>query len=807
MSPALPDTSTPDSSVKAPLELRARLTAGAAMWSTPAVPELGAPSLTLADGPMGVASGRVDERDVSTLTPSGVALGASWNVDLVARIGALVGGEAGRLGVDLVLAPNLNLPRSPLAGRAFEMFSEDPLLTGLLGAAWVRGLQSTGAGAVAKHLVCNDSETQRASLNAVVDERPLREVYLAPFKLAAEAGCAGILTAYNRMNGPWCAEHRQVLTDIVKGEWGFEGLTVSDWFGTHSIASANAGLDLEMPGPARFLGTKVAEAVAAGEVAEARLDDAVARIVSTARRFTGPKTPPLAPAEADALLVEAAAAGFTLLRNEGGLLPLVPGADRTVAVIGPNAVSPCFQGGTFAKIAVRPDAPRPLDALRARYGDHCTLLFEPGVDPAPRLPAMPVAPVRDLGDGASQGMTVDYFDNPEFTGPPVASETRATNSLTWFVGMHEMGVWDRPAGVRASGRYTPRQDGPHFFYVGATGSVRLRIDGRIALERELEIAPADIMGVLKSGEADSVEIDLVAGRTVEVTVEFPYRPARVQGLWYGVRGPDKAPELLARAVAAARAADAVILVVGETADSGVESKDRESTALDPGQIALIEAVSAANPRTVIVANVGHAFDTRWEDRAPALLLTWYPGEGFGPALAQVLAGDREPGGRLPVVIARRDADYPAFDLTPDAKGDLLYAEGLGVGWRGLAARGVEPRHGFGAGFGYARFALADARVAPGPDGGVTVSVEVANVSDRTGAEVVQVYRDGPEPALLGFGRVELAPGARARVDVEIPRARFLSWIEGAWRAPGAPVRLKLGRSSRDTPFRLTAAID
>lgn len=797
-----PAPEAPDPIARLPLERRAQLTAGASMWSTAAIPEAGVPSITMADGPMGIASGRVDERDVSRLTPCGTALGASWDEALVRRVGALVGGEAGRLGVDLVLAPNLNLPRSPLAGRAFELYSEDPWLTGRLGVAWIEGLQSTGAGAVAKHLVCNDSETQRNSMNSVADARALREVYLLPFELAAEAGCAGLLAAYNRLNGAWCAEQREVIS-IVKQEWRYTGLTVSDWFGTHStLGSAIGGLDLEMPGPARVFGEHFAKATRDGLVEEARLDDAAARVAATARRFSGPKSAPACDEAIDELLVEAAAAGFTLLRNEGGLLPLAPGSVKTLAVIGPNATAPCFQGGTFAKIAVRPDAPRPLDAVRARFENACDVLYEPGVDPAPRLPALPALPARDLGDDAVSGMTVDYFDNPDLIGPPVASETRAANSLTWFAGMHDCGAWDRDASVRASGRFTPERDGPHRFYAGATGSVRLYVDGELVLEHERELAAADVMGVLKAGDAESVEVPLRAGQPVEIVVEFRYRRARAQGLWYGVRAPDEPAAMLARAVELARRADAVILIVGETSDSGVESRDRTTTALDPGQIALIEAVAAANPRTAIIANVGHAFDTSWEALAPALLLTWYPGEGFGRALAEVLAGDREPGGRMPVSIARRDEDYPAFDLTPDAEGDLVYGEGVRIGYRGLAAAGVAPRHALGSGFGYAGFELSDVAIGSDGRGGFIAQATVWNRSARRGAEVVQVYRDQPELTLIGFAKVTLDPGEKTRISISLERRRFMIWRDGWVPIPGH-VTVRLGRSSADAPFEMT----
>jgi beta-glucosidase len=786
----------------APLELTvdemASLTAGASMWSTAAIPHAGIPALAMADGPMGVAGPRVDERDVSLLTPAPVALGASWDRELVQRIGRLVGGEAIRRKVDLMLAPNLNLARSPLAGRAFEYFSEDPLLCGRLGAAWIQGCQSVGTGAVAKHLVCNDSETARDSMNAVVDERTLREVYLAPFEMAAQAGCAGMLTAYNKVNGAWCAEAGKVVRDVAKGEWKFEGVFMSDWFGTHSTApSLNGGLDLEMPGPARFLGAKSAAAVVEGQVDPERVRDAAERVARTACRFGRDKGAPLPAAEASALLVEAAAAGFTLVRNDDAILPLDTGRFARIAVLGPNASAPCFQGGTFAKIAVRPDALLPLDALRARFGA-AIVAYEPGVDPQPKLPRMPARPARDV-DGCTHGMTLDYFDNPDCAGTPLLSETRDTNSLTWFHGVHAAGALQRPAATRASGVVTATVDGPHRFYIGGTGALRLVVDGVEVFRRDEQLAPGDVMGRLKSGDADCVTVDLRAGQEADVVAELRYTAARCQGLWYGVRGPDSFDAMMARAVAAARAADAVVLVVGETSDASVESKDRVDTRLPAEQVALIEHVCAANPNTIIVTNVGHAFDTRWETRAKAVVHCWYPGEEFGRALAQVLAGDREPGGRMPVTIAQDDADYPALSLQPGATGDLRYDEGVRVGYRGLAARGVNPRQAFGAGFGYTTFALDGATAGPDGADGWTVTVDVRNTGTRAGAEVVQVYRTAPELTLVGFGKVHLAPGETRTVRIAIDRRRLQMW-EGGWTDLPGPVDLLVGRSSADLPF-------
>jgi len=777
---------------------RVAMTAGAAMWSTVGYVESDIPSLSMSDGPMGIASGRVDERDIALLSPCPTALGASWDVALCERVGMLVGGEAIRKGVDMVLAPNLNLARSPLAGRAFEYFSEEPLLAGMLGAAWATGLQSTGTAAVAKHLVCNDSETARDSMNAVVDERTLREVYLLPFELCAQAGAGGMLAAYNKVNGQWCAEQHHVITTIVKGEWGYQGLIMSDWFGTHSTAATlNAGLDLEMPGPARFLGFKAADAVAAGEVAQDRVDDAAARIALAARRFKGEKRSPITGEAAAGLLVEAAAAGFVLLRNEGGLLPLVPGRDRHVAIIGPNAAAPCYQGGTFAKISVAPDAARPLEALLARYEGHARIDYEPGVDPQPRLPSMPVRPCRDLGDGCAQGMTIDYFDGQEEGALPRASETRDTNSLVWFAGVHDDVVTlGQPGRIVARGFFRAGEAGRHLFYLGATGPVKMAVDGAVLLERSDAVASSDVMGKLKSGDADSVAIDLAAGQEVLVEVEFRHDPARVHGLWYGVRRPDTPDAMLARAVKLAEEADAVLLIVGETSDASVESKDRTHSRLPEEQIRLIEAVTAVNPRTAIIANVGHAFDTSWEERADALLVAWYPGEGFGEAIAQVVAGDREPGGRMPVSIAREEADYPAFSLQPEANGDLPYAETTRIGYRGMTA----PRHTLGAGRGYADIVLLAATALPDGAGGLVVTARLENRSARAGAQVVQVYRRAPDLALAGFTKAHLAPGEEREVEIRIDRRRLQYWQDG-WRDIAEPA-LFVGCSAEDIAFEI-----
>jgi beta-glucosidase len=369
--------------------------------------------------------------------------------------------------------------------------------------------------------------------------------------------------------------------------------------------------------------------------------------------------------------------------------------------------------------------------------------------------------------------------------------------LVWFVGVHEQGRFDQPGSIRASGRFTPSQTGTHTFYLGSTGEARLMVDGKAVLQAGSPRASADVMGILKSGEADSVEVELEAGREVLVSVEFCYAGARVHGLWYGIRSPDSPEAMLARAVEAAKSADAVFLIVGETSDSSVESKDRKDTKLAVEQLRLIEAVCAANPRTAAVVNVGHGFDAEWGAQAAALLVAWYPGQRFAPALASVLSGDREPGGRLPVTIARDEADYVGLNLQPDADGRLEYSEGTRLGYRGLIANGTPARHPFGSGFGYARFKISDVTA-----DGLTVSVTVRNVSDRVGSEVVQLYRDAPESALVGFAKVRLQPGEERRVEIAADRRMLRIW-DGGWQDLPRPLTLRVARHAEDPGLSVT----
>lgn len=801
-------------SPKPPLsvEQKLALTAGAGMWVTTALPQAGIPAIRFADGPMGVTGGRVDERDVALLTPSGVAMGASWDPDLVRRIGELVGDEAIRVGVQAVLGPNLNLPRSPLAGRAFELFSEDPQLTALLGSQWIVGIQARGVAAVAKHVVCNDSETERRSMSSVVDERTLREVYLWPFEYAARQGVWAMLTAYNRLNGIRCAEHQQVLRDWLKDELVWDGLITSDWFGTQDGSSSlSAGLDLEMPGPPRQMGAALLPQVADGTISHGVLDDANARLRRLVERVTHPAAyadDSQAVADRLVLLEEAAAAGFVLLTNSNQLLPLHINRPGSLAIIGPNATVPCYQGGTFAKVALCPEVPLPRDAVEQHFSAAgWEVAHAQGVLPNHRLPPLGCIDPRTC-DGLP-GLDVAFFDSLTAT-QALHREVRNTSSLIWFKDMPGVGsLLDLPGQVRveASTIFTAARSGVYRLCVGGTGTASLRVNDEQCLTYDGLAVSGDIMGKLMQGHYGHVERFFAAGETVTLTFTLRVGPSIAHGLWFGCLPPED-PNLLQRAIELAANVDTVVLMVGETADAGLESVDRETTLLPSEQIELIEQVCAANPRTVVVINAAHPIDTTCLEKAAAVLMVWYPGQQFGPALAKVLSGHLEPAGRLPVTFAQQEQDYPAWSLHPDAQGNVYYHERDAIGYRHFDITGTAPAYCFGHGLGYGRFRYSNVQTVGRNVDQLALQLSVSNDADRPSKETVQVYLKGPDQPvrLAGFCNTSVGPGQASSLRIDIGRQPFQRWCDTGWELMPGTYSLLVGRSVNDIRERATLVI-
>jgi beta-glucosidase len=794
------------------LEEKVSLCAGADMWSTPGVARLGIPPLFVTDGPSGARGPWVPgQAEPSTCFPCGSSLGATFDPALVRRVGEALAQEARDKGAQVLLAPTVNIHRSPLAGRNFECFSEDPHLSARLAAAYVVGVQSREVAACVKHFVCNDSEFERHTISSEVGARALREIYLPPFEAAVvEAKAWSLMGAYNKVNGTYACEHPQLLGDLLGREWGFDGAVVSDWFATQSCAaSANAGLDLEMPGPPRRFGADLLKAVQAGDVSPARLDDMVARLLRLRERtgaLEGSTSPPrcIDRPEHRALAREAAAASMVLLRNEGAL-PLDLARLRSLAVIGPCADPSTLQGGGSCNVTPHHSVSA-LDGLRARCEGKLALRVERGCGIARGVPPIGAAHLADAG-GAGP-LRVELFRSGDLSGEPAHVTSARRAEIAWL-GEPAPGIDAAHYGARITGTLAPRETGTYTLSLASVGRSRLAVDGRIVADNWQPQPGGEHFFGAGSQEVRG-EILLEAGRRydLEITYEKLSPKLPLAGVRAGILLPDP-PDLMERAVAAAAASDAAVVVVGLDADWETEGRDRASWALPGRQAELVERVAAANPRTIVVVNAGSPVAMDWAARVPAVLLAGYAGQELGHALADVLCGDADPGGRLPTTLPLRFEDHPAFHTYPGESGRALYGEGIFVGYRHYDSARLPVRFPFGHGLSYARCEIANLRTSAASyaqGAPIEATVEVRNAGTRPGTAVVQLYLHDPvsklrrpEQALVAFQKVALAPGETRSLRLEIaPRALACFDPEkNAWIAEPGEFELRAGRSSRD----------
>ena len=780
------------------LDEKAALAAGVDLWHGPGVDRLGVPALKVTDGPSGARGEQWSGRPSANF-PCGTALGATWNTELVHEVGKRLGVETRRKQAHALLAPTVNIHRHPLAGRNFECYSEDPFLSARMAVAYITGVQSQGVGCTVKHFVANDSEFERMTISSEVDERTLREISLVPFEAAVkEAGTWALMTAYNRVNGPFCSEHAELIK-ILREEWGFDGLVMSDWFGLHStVPAANAGLDLEMPGPPQFFGEKLAAAVRAGEVSENVLDDKAHRLLRLIER-TGrldderPEEMCIDDPIDRAVCRRAAAESFVLLRNESGALP-ISSAVKTIAVIGPNAAATVIQGGGSARVEPHPPV-SPLAGLRARFdGSAIEVAHERGCYSFKRTPILE----RPL---LQEPLNVRYFAGRERAGDPVFEDTSPRGLFT-FIGPVGNGVPDEFS-LEVRGTIVAPESGDWTFTLVQVGRAKLSVDGVVVVDNWAPEGRSDaFMGFGSSEAAGTVALN--AGEPHEVLVEF-VPPGGLGGLEIGCRPPSP-PDLMDRAVALARRADAVVCVVGTDNDWETEGNDRESMALPPPQDDLVRAVAAANPQTVVVVNAASPIGMPWADDVAAIVQAWFPGEEWGNALADVLSGDVSPSGKLPTTIPVRIEDTPAFTCYPGERGQVRYGEGVFVGYRWYDTRRIEPRFCFGHGLSYTTFALD-----PPTWDGDAVHVRVTNTGTVRGAETVQCYVHDAESSvsrplqeLKAFAKVFLDPGESRDVTLALDERAFAFWdvAAHAWTVEPGAFELRVGTSSRAIAHRV-----
>ncbi|WP_338496596.1 glycoside hydrolase family 3 C-terminal domain-containing protein [Streptomyces sp. SJL17-4] len=759
------------------LDTKARLLGGQDMWSLTALPEIGLKSLVMSDGPIGVRGVRWTADDPSVALPSPTALAAAWDPALARRAGRLLAQEARRKGVHVLLAPTVNLHRTPLGGRHFEAYSEDPFLTGAVGTGYVQGVQDGGVGTTVKHFVANDAETDRFTVDNRLAPRPLRELYLAPFEAIVEnAHPWGIMTAYNRVNGVTMTEHRHLVNEVLRGEWGFDGFNVSDWMAARSTTGdIEGGMDVAMPGPQTVYGEALAAAVRAGEVEESTVDAAVRNVLRLAARVGALEgapsvvTEPPAAIDGDALAREIARRGFVLVRNENGALPLAAGA--TVALSGAAARDARVLGGGSAQVFPE-HVVSPLDGLTAALPEG-TLSYVIGADPSDEL-----AP-------ADQGFTLRARCR-DASGTVLGEGSLPNGQVQWIGDDLPAGVTHEAlASIEVVGTFTPRESGEHSFGTRGLGAHTLTIGGETVYEGVQAMGPeTDPFEAFFGSPVERAKVALTAGETVEVSLlhtldkEFA-APLPAVMFSFVHLGPRRDPdELIAEAVEAARAADTAVVVVATTERVESEGFDRKDLALPGRQDDLVHAVAAVNPNTVVVVNAGSPVELPWREEVAAILLGWFPGQEGGAALADVLTGAEEPGGRLPTTWPVALADVPVTETTP-TEGELDYAEGVFIGYRAWDKAGAVPAYAFGHGLGYTSWTYDS--LTAGPD---TVTVRLTNTGDRTGREVVQVYLapvadsvERPARWLAGFASVEAGPGETVETRIALPRRAFEIWDE------------------------------
>ena len=785
------------------LEEQVSLLSGADLWSVAAVERLGIQKLRVSDGPNGARGGGDWFGGVTAAAfPVGIALGATWNPDLMYEIGAALAAETKSKRANVLLAPTINIHRSVTNGRNFECFAEDPALTASLTVPYIAGLQDNGIGATPKHFAGNESEIQRTTMNSEVDERTLREVYLRPFEAAVKDGGAwALMSSYNRLNADYTSENTWLLTTVLRQDWGFDGIVMSDWFGSHSTTqTVNAGLDLEMPGPTRDRGDKLVSAVQAGDVSSATIRERALNMLRLMDR-TGAlfdETPYIESAqdlpETRALIRRAGAEAMVLLKNEN-ILPLGAPTGK-IALIGPNAGVAQIMGGGSSFINAHYRI-APLDAFTARFGS-ANVIHAPGCQNHRWEPLF-------VGD-----VSVDFYDNDDLSGDPVATDTLQQTQTFWMHPIAGGKVDPDRFSARIRWTFTADETGPYVFGLHATGRSKLFVDGKLVVNAADGWARGRTFFEEGCDEV-TAEIVLTAGQSYAVCVEFTARKGemlQLSAFRAGIGRPldDTA---IATAVAAARAAETAIIFVGRSGEWDTEGSDLENITLPGRQDELVAAVLDANPNAIVVLQTGGPVEMPWVTQAKAIVQAWYPGQEAGNAIADVLFGDAEPGGRLPQTFPVRWEDNPTWsqdaEVYPGLDGKVRYEEGVFIGYRHYEKIGITPLFPFGYGLGYTTFALTKAQVT-GQGDGARVTVMLTNTGDRSGSTVVQVYVGEqtptvPRPAkeLKTFAKVTLAAGESRAVDLTLTGRDFAYFDvnAGLWRVNAGVFNVFIGFSVAD----------
>ena len=768
---------------------------------------LGLPEFKMADGPIGVRN-----YGPSTAYAAGIALAASWDEELANQVGTMIGKDARARGVHFLLGPAVNIYRTPMCGRNFEYFGEDPFLASRMAVGYIKGVQAQGVTATVKHFMGNNSELNRHHTSSDIDERTMREIYLPTFEAAVrEAKVGAIMNSYNLVNGVHMTQNDYLNNQVAKKEWGFDGILMSDWSATYDgVAAAKAGLDLEMPSGKFMNRESLGAAIKDGKVSLATIDDKVLRILRTAIRFgwldrdQTDRSWPLFSEEGRKLALETARASMVLLKNQHSLLPLDKGKIKNVALIGPDAHPAVPVGGGSAQ--VRPFvAVSYLEGLSSYLADSGSVTWSRGLVPLGEI--FDTSSFVTATSGGKPGLAGEYFTNKDLAGTPAVTRTDehlnfwSESGAQWPAGL------DREFSARWSGFFVPTSSSDHRFSISSYGldGYRLFVDNKKVIDRIGQTQP-----ILHT------TLKLQAGKAYAVRLEYIHFDHHAQ-LGMGVR---KVADLIApeAKLLAARADVAVVLAGFDPSNEG-EGQDR-TFQLPAGQDDLITMVRNANRNTIVAITSGGGVDmSRWVDGTRAIVQAWYPGQEGGRALAQLLFGDFSPSGKLPVTFERRlEDDATIGSYIPDKDGKIAYREGVFLGYRHFDKAGTEPLFPFGHGLSYTKFKYGNLAVTPAVmavDDVLTVAFDVTNQGKRGGAEVAQIYVGDhhaqvgrPPKELKGFAKVKLAPGQTKRVKIALDRRAFSYFDDKAmaWRAAPGEFDILVGSSSQQIELRGKAAL-
>ncbi|KAG6850899.1 hypothetical protein H0H93_006725 [Arthromyces matolae] len=843
---------------KLSLPNKIKLLTGLGWWHTEPIPEAGVPSIRLSDGPNGVRGTRFFNGVPSNCFPASTGLGSSFDIELARQVGEALGEECRTKGTHVLLAPTVNTQRSPLGGRGFESFSEDPYLNGTIAAAYINGLQSKGVSATIKHFVANDQEFQRFSISSEVSERALREIYLKPFQIAIkDSNPWALMSSYNRVNGVHVSENKKLLDDILRKEWGYKGLVMSDWTGVYSTVEAiKAGLDLEMPGPSPFRGPALVRSIMAEKLFPADIDARARKVLELIKHghdsgipFNGPEETLDTP-EIRKTLRTAAADAIVLLKNEKGLLPLK--GVKKIALIGPNVEYAMTSGGGSARLRSNSTV-SPLEGITSAAKEHgASVTYTIGATSHTLLPLL--NPYVQRPDGQT-GLFIEFWNeaptedfttcDPAFSSPlkPAVWSTSTFETNCFMMdGIDETKV-NAVCWMRFTAKFTPDHDGEWEFGMSLAGQGNLFIDQKLVIDLSKPEQGDSFFG-LGSPDLRGVVKDLKAGKAYDLEIRLSTAEFAARGspfvCWGGVRlggmRQISGDAALADAVRLAKDSDAAILVVGLNHDWESEGFDRadmeyvkDQTRVDrssnnfqfrlPGRTnELVSEVLKANPNTIVVNQSGTPVAMPWINEATTVLQAFYGGDELGNGLADVLFGKVNPSGKLPLTFPKRLEDspsFPSFGNKGQEYGKILYNEGIFVGYLGFEVKNLAPLFPFGFGLSYTQFEYTNLAVsAISSDGAFTVAFDIKNTGNVSGREVAQVYITDevsslPRPIkeLKAFTKVELQPGETKRATLALNRDALGFYDDRAahWIAEDGKFTVLVAASSVDV--RLTQDIE